>query len=51
MRSLYLSLYITSFFLNLQDVNKAINIGIAMEELIYNLADAHFFFNDLEVNA
>ncbi|ODN03817.1 Eyes absent 1 [Orchesella cincta] len=31
-----------------KDVNKAINIGIAMEELIYNLADAHFFFNDLE---
>lgn len=26
------------------------NLGVAMEELIYSLADTHFFFNDLEVN-
>ncbi|XP_035715783.1 eyes absent homolog 2 isoform X2 [Folsomia candida] len=31
-----------------KDVPKSINLGVAMEELIYNLADIHFFFNDLE---
>ncbi len=35
----------------LQDVNNSKIVGIAMEELIYNLADNHFFFNDLEVSA
>lgn len=35
----------------MQDVPKSINLGVAMEELIYNLADIHFFFNDLEVRA
>lgn len=24
------------------------NLGLRMEEMIYNLADSHLFFNDLE---
>ncbi|CAG7723636.1 unnamed protein product [Allacma fusca] len=31
-----------------KDGQKSVSLGITMEELIYNLADTHFFFNDLE---
>lgn len=27
----------------------AVNLGLRMEEMIFNLADIHLFFNDLEV--
>lgn len=27
-----------------------LNLGLQMEELIFELADTHLFFNDLEVN-
>ena len=34
----------------LQDPPASVNLGLKMEEMIFNLADTHFFFNDLEVN-
>jgi len=33
----------------MQDGPTSIQLGVAMEELIFNLSDTHFFFNDLEV--
>lgn len=27
----------------------AVTLGLRMEEMIFNLADTHLFFNDLEV--
>lgn len=27
----------------------AVTLGLRMEEMIFNLADSHLFFNDLEV--
>jgi hypothetical protein len=33
-----------------QDVPGSIQLGVGMEELIFNLSDTHFFFNDLEVS-
>lgn len=34
----------------LQDPATVLNLGLQMEELIFELADTHLFFNDLEVN-
>ena len=34
---------------NSQDPPSSVNLGLKMEEMIFNLADTHFFFNDLEV--
>ncbi|RWS17881.1 eyes absent 1-like isoform X3 [Dinothrombium tinctorium] len=31
-----------------KDAQTAVNLGLRMEEMIFNLADIHFFFNDLE---
>nr|SVE94139.1 EOG090X0398 [Simocephalus serrulatus] len=31
-----------------KDVPGSIQLGVGMEELIFNLSDSHFFFNDLE---
>lgn len=31
-----------------KDAPMAVSLGLRMEEMIFNLADAHFFFNDLE---
>ena len=31
-----------------QDPQSAMSLGLRMEEVIFNLADAHLFFNDLE---
>ena len=31
-----------------QDTNATLQLGLRMEELIFNLADNHLFFNDLE---
>lgn len=28
----------------------AVTLGLRMEEMIFNLADTHLFFNDLEVS-
>ena len=33
----------------MQDGPTSMQLGMAMEELIFNLSDTHFFFNDLEV--
>lgn len=32
-----------------QDAGTMLNLGLQMEELIFELADTHLFFNDLEV--
>lgn len=32
-----------------QDPPMAVTLGLRMEEMIFNLADTHLFFNDLEV--
>ena len=31
-----------------QDAQTAMSLGLRIEEIIFNLADAHLFFNDLE---
>lgn len=33
-----------------QDTTTSVRIGLMMEEMIFNLADTHLFFNDLEVS-
>lgn len=33
----------------LQDAPNSVSLGLRMEEMIFNLADSHLFFNDLEV--
>lgn len=33
----------------MQDAPSSVQYGLGMEEMIFNLADSHFFFNDLEV--
>lgn len=33
-----------------QDPPTSVSLGLRMEEMIFNLADTHFFFNDLEVS-
>ena len=33
---------------SLQDGQLSVQLGFRMEELIFNLADTHFFFNDVE---
>ena len=33
-----------------KDVPSSVQLGVSMEELIFNLSDTHFFFNDLEVS-
>lgn len=38
------------WFLFVQDPATVLNLGLQMEELIFELADTHLFFNDLEVN-
>ena len=32
----------------LKDAQVAMSLGLRIEEIIFNLADAHLFFNDLE---
>lgn len=32
-----------------QDPPTSVSLGLRMEEMIFNLADTHLFFNDLEV--
>lgn len=32
-----------------KDLSSLKELGVRMEEMIFNLADIHFFFNDLEV--
>lgn len=34
----------------LQDAPASVSLGLRMEEMIFNLADTHVFFNDLEVS-
>jgi len=40
--------YWSSFFCFCKDPPTAMNLGLRMEEIIFNLADANLFFNDLE---
>ncbi len=37
-------------YLFIQDSATVLNLGLQMEELIFELADTHLFFNDLEVS-
>lgn len=37
------------YCLYVQDPATVLNLGLQMEELIFELADTHLFFNDLEV--
>jgi len=34
-----------------KDPPTSVSLGLRMEEMIFNLADTHLFFNDLEVSA
>lgn len=34
-----------------QDPPTSVSLGLRMEEMIFNLADTHLFFNDLEVSS
>jgi hypothetical protein len=36
-------------FISLQDAHSVVQLGFRMEEMVFNLADTHFFFNDVEV--
>lgn len=36
-------------FLFVQDTHTVVQLGFRMEEMVFNLADTHFFFNDVEV--
>lgn len=38
-----------TYFTVSQDTTTSVRIGLMMEEMIFNLADTHLFFNDLEV--
>lgn len=38
-----------SYLSHHQDPPMAVTLGLRMEEMIFNLADTHLFFNDLEV--
>lgn len=40
---------IVGLFYFIQDPATVLNLGLQMEELIFELADTHLFFNDLEV--
>lgn len=33
-----------------KDAQNVVQLGFKMEEMVFNLADTHFFFNDIEVN-
>ena len=33
-----------------QDAQNVVQLGFKMEEMVFNLADTHFFFNDIEVS-
>lgn len=40
---------IVFFSIFFQDPPTSVSLGLRMEEMIFNLADTHLFFNDLEV--
>ncbi len=44
---MFLLLYLLFCFF-LKDAQTAMSLGLRIEEIIFNLADAHLFFNDLE---
>ncbi len=47
-----LSIFLTNHLFCLlffQDAPASVSLGLRMEEMIFNLADTHLFFNDLEV--
>lgn len=43
-----LIVYSLNFFF--KDPPTSVSLGLRMEEMIFNLADTHLFFNDLEVS-
>lgn len=32
-----------------KDAQNVVQLGFRMEEMVFNMADTHFFFNDIEV--
>lgn len=42
--------YPVTHIVMLQDPPNSVSLGLRMEEMIFNLADSHLFFNDLEVS-
>jgi len=44
---LFFVLYLLLYFF-FKDAQTAMSLGLRIEEIIFNLADAHLFFNDLE---
>ena len=49
MSALYSQLTFVCRFFYFQDPPTSVSLGLRMEEMIFNLADTHLFFNDLEV--
>lgn len=45
---IFVSQYNIFYFCDSQDTNGVIQLGFKMEELVFNLADTHLFFNDVE---
>lgn len=48
MLGMVLMVYLLNFFF--KDPPTSVSLGLRMEEMIFNLADTHLFFNDLEVS-
>jgi len=46
-QSVYLRCCVSAILL--QDTHSVVQLGFRMEEMVFNLADTHFFFNDVEV--
>jgi hypothetical protein len=46
-QSVYLRCCVSALLL--QDTHSVVQLGFRMEEMVFNLADTHFFFNDVEV--
>jgi len=46
-QSVYLRCCVSAVLL--QDTHSVVQLGFRMEEMVFNLADTHFFFNDVEV--
>ena len=42
---------VIELFRILQEPQASVQLGLRMEEMIFNLADTHLFFNDLEVSS
>ncbi|KAK2186556.1 hypothetical protein NP493_196g03000, partial [Ridgeia piscesae] len=45
-----ISVLLNYFFFVFQDPPGSVSLGLRMEEMIFNMADTHLFFNDLEAS-